>query len=119
MISVPGLLLKSHLHYDYVMLVVSIHLLKHAETITVFLVEALFDRKHVQDAVASVILVVVRQENTDFLFAVLVLRLDGVDPDPILNFNGRFIRFGYLNTRSGTSKSKQLANLAENGNSKL
>ena len=80
-IAVPWFFFESHLHDDDVVFVVSIHLPEYAETIAVSVVEAFFDGQHIQDTVEFVLSIVIGQENTDFLLAILVFGLDRVDPD--------------------------------------
>ena len=51
----------------------------HTQTISISLVESLFNRQYVQHAVESVFSIVIRQENMNFLLIVLVFRLNSVD----------------------------------------
>jgi hypothetical protein len=95
-VSVPRLFFETHLYNDQIVVVVSIHLFEYTETVAVTLVKAFFDRKHVQDTVVLALVVAVRKENTNLLLAVLVLRLDRVDPNAIPDFNVDYLRLGFL-----------------------
>jgi len=94
MISKPGLLLESHLHNDDIVSVVGLHLPEHAQTVAVLPVKASLDGKHIQDTVGLVFAVAVRQEDTNLLPAVLVLRLNRMDLHALLHPDRRCLRIG-------------------------